>query len=87
MYYSLGCGIGYGYLHRIPIRGPSMLPASHNPSRPVTLPSSSSSLQSSLQQTAVASVLPTQEGHLIPDVPLQPVMTAQEMVLFWCSIS
>jgi hypothetical protein len=53
----------------------------------VTLPSSSSSLQSSLQQTAVASVLPTQEGHLIPDVPLQPVMTAQEMVLFWCSIS
>ena len=25
-YFSMGCGIGYGYLHRIPIKDPSELP-------------------------------------------------------------
>ena len=25
-YSSMGCGIGYGYLHRIPIKDPSELP-------------------------------------------------------------
>jgi hypothetical protein len=77
---SLGCGIGYGYLHRIPIRGSPVLPASHNPSRPVTVPTSS--LQSPVQQAAVATALPTREGHLTADAPLQPVIAAQEMVLF-----
>lgn len=76
---SLGCGIGYGYLHRIPIRGSPMLSASHNPSRPVSVPSSSLS-QSPVQQAAVAPALPTQEGQLMADVPPHPVIAAQEMV-------
>lgn len=74
---SLGCGIGYGYLHRIPIRGSPMLPASRKPSRPVSIPSSS---QAPVQQAAVAPALPTQEGHLIAEVPQHPVIAAQEMV-------
>lgn len=56
-----------------------MLPASHNPSRPLSVPSSS---QAPVQQAAVAPALPTQEGLLIADVPPHPVIAAQEMVLF-----
>lgn len=56
-----------------------MLPASRKPSRPVSIPSSS---QAPAQQAAVAPALPTQEGHLIAEVPQHPVIAAQEMVLF-----
>jgi len=75
---SLGCGIGYGYLHRIPVRGSPVPPASHNPSRPLSAPTSSS--QSPAQQAVVAPVLPPQEGNLVTDVPPRPIIAAQEMV-------
>jgi len=75
---SLGCGIGYGYLHRIPVRGSPVPPASHNPSRTLSAPTSSS--QSPAQQAVVAPVLPTQEGNLVTDVSPRPIIAAQEMV-------
>lgn len=76
---SLGCGIGYGYLHRIPVRGSPVPPASHNPSRPLSVPTSSS--QSPAQQAVVAPVLPTQEGNIVTDVSPRPIIAAQEMVI------
>lgn len=75
---SLGCGIGYGYLHRIPVRGSPVPPASHNPSRPLSAPTSLS--QSPAQQAVVAPVLRTQEGNLVADIPSRPITAAQETV-------
>lgn len=75
---SLGCGIGYGYLHRIPVRGSPVPSASHNPSRPLSAPTSSS--QSPAQQAVISPVLPTQEGNLVTDIPPRPIIAAQEMV-------
>jgi hypothetical protein len=51
----------------------------------VSVPPSSSAAaaQAPVQQAAVVPALPTQEGHLIADVPPHPVIAAQEMVLFW----
>lgn len=75
-YCSLGCGIGYGYLHRIPVRGSPVPPASHNPSRPSAAPTSKLS-----QQAVVTPVQPTQEGNIVADVPSRPIIAAQETVM------
>ncbi|KAJ3654028.1 hypothetical protein Zmor_013242 [Zophobas morio] len=85
---SLGCGIGYGYLHRIPVRGnpppkpvpipnfnpPASTVASFNP--PTTVPSTLFSEQSQVATTEPSPVL-VNSGVLPPPstIPSVPVMS------------
>ncbi|XP_026999172.1 Golgi reassembly-stacking protein 2 isoform X2 [Tachysurus fulvidraco] len=92
---SLGCGIGYGYLHRIPTRpfeeGKKISFPAHTPSAPVQLSavtpppvtaSAPTGLEDSLSGLSISSAPPTMPTELqtgVPTVPLLPTQVTQAM--------
>ena len=75
----MGCGIGYGYLHRIPIRGspvptaPRTMLKSATPSAP-TQPTAA-------EQQPLLTPASFSAAHVPTDSPPQPVLTPHQMVL------
>ncbi|KAJ4437048.1 hypothetical protein ANN_17182 [Periplaneta americana] len=75
---SLGCGIGYGYLHRIPIRGSPVPTTTRNVTRPPPPPPPTTAQSPVVQPPVVAPVSSTQEGHPVTSEPSHPVITPQQ---------
>ncbi|PSN44501.1 hypothetical protein C0J52_09066 [Blattella germanica] len=72
---SLGCGIGYGYLHRIPIRGSPIPTAPHTATKPSAPPQTSASV---VQQPSVSPVPAPPAGQVPMEVTSHPVITPHQ---------